>query len=175
MVPSLHCLGLYARSRGSLVHYWYAFATVRSGSLCSYITLANVCLLTIGHEKAFLYQDEVGDLDFEWIKKYGAAWRSKGCLGVRMRFSFYIFQNVYPDHYCTSAHMNSIGGSVDGRRPESDAICPPHIGIQVQEDNADPAAYQDDDRKGNALGAWYVDIDSLPSLFSRFLSSPGMR
>ena len=38
--------------------------------------------MILGHEKDIHYQNEVGDLDFQWMRQYGTAWRVGGCLGV---------------------------------------------------------------------------------------------
>lgn len=35
----------------------------------------------LGHEKDLRYQNEVGDLDFQWMAQYGTAWRVDGCMG----------------------------------------------------------------------------------------------
>ncbi|KAF8906098.1 cytochrome P450 [Mucidula mucida] len=35
----------------------------------------------LGHEKALMEQDQVGDLDFPWFREYGTAFHTKGCLG----------------------------------------------------------------------------------------------
>ena len=37
---------------------------------------------TTGNEGDLRYQNEVGDCEFEWVKKYGTAWRRSGPLGV---------------------------------------------------------------------------------------------
>ncbi|KIY68643.1 cytochrome P450, partial [Cylindrobasidium torrendii FP15055 ss-10] len=34
-----------------------------------------------GHEQSFRNQDQVGDLEFQWVREYGAAFRLKGVLG----------------------------------------------------------------------------------------------
>jgi hypothetical protein len=39
---------------------------------------------TIGNEGDLRYQNEVGDTEFEWMRKYGTAWRRRGPLGVRV-------------------------------------------------------------------------------------------
>lgn len=35
----------------------------------------------IGNEGNILYQNEVGDCEFEWMQQFGSAWRRRGCLG----------------------------------------------------------------------------------------------
>jgi len=37
---------------------------------------------TIGNEGDLRYQNEVGDSEFQWMRKYGTAWRRTGPLGV---------------------------------------------------------------------------------------------
>jgi hypothetical protein len=37
-----------------------------------------------GNEGDLRYQNEVGDTEFEWMRKYGTAWRRRGPLGVRL-------------------------------------------------------------------------------------------
>lgn len=39
---------------------------------------------TTGNEGDLRYQNEVGDAEFEWMRKYGTAWRRSGPLGVRL-------------------------------------------------------------------------------------------
>jgi hypothetical protein len=42
-----------------------------------------ICLRRItGSEEDFRYQNEVGDREFTWMRKYGSAWRRSGPLGV---------------------------------------------------------------------------------------------
>ncbi|KAF8259373.1 cytochrome P450 [Lactarius quietus] len=35
----------------------------------------------IGNEGDIYYQNEVGDCEFEWLQRFGSAWRRRGCLG----------------------------------------------------------------------------------------------
>lgn len=35
-----------------------------------------------GNENEMRYQEQVGDLEFQWVKEYGTAYRIAGCLGV---------------------------------------------------------------------------------------------
>ncbi|KAA1474639.1 cytochrome P450 [Dentipellis sp. KUC8613] len=35
----------------------------------------------IGNQQDILYQKEVGDVEFKWMREYGSAWRLHGCLG----------------------------------------------------------------------------------------------
>ncbi len=44
--------------------------------------LISLCRIT-GNEGDIRYQNEVGDTEFEWMRKYGTAWRRSGPLGVR--------------------------------------------------------------------------------------------
>jgi len=37
---------------------------------------------TTGNEGDLRYQNEVGDSEFQWMRKYGTAWRRTGPLGV---------------------------------------------------------------------------------------------
>lgn len=37
----------------------------------------------VGHERAFLLQNEVGDLEFDYLRKYGPTWRISSSFGVR--------------------------------------------------------------------------------------------
>ena len=37
----------------------------------------------VGHDVALTRQEEVGELDFAWLKEYGPTWRIGGHLGVR--------------------------------------------------------------------------------------------
>lgn len=37
----------------------------------------------LGNLKDIPYQENVGDLDFQWVNEYGTAWRIGGTLGVR--------------------------------------------------------------------------------------------
>jgi hypothetical protein len=39
---------------------------------------------TTGNEGDLRYQNEVGDTESEWMRKYGTAWRRSGPLGVRL-------------------------------------------------------------------------------------------
>ena len=39
---------------------------------------------TTGNEGDLRYQNEVGDTEFGWMRKYGTAWRKSGPLGVRL-------------------------------------------------------------------------------------------
>lgn len=50
---------------------------------------------TTGNEGDLRYQNEVGDTEFEWMRKYGTAWHRSGPLGVRLLES-----NMKP-HYLT--------------------------------------------------------------------------
>lgn len=43
--------------------------------------LIHLCRTT-GNESDIRYQNEVGDKEFEWMRKYGSAWRRSGPLGV---------------------------------------------------------------------------------------------
>lgn len=38
-----------------------------------------------GHEVHMSQQDEVGDLEFEWLRQYGPTWRIQGSFGVSGR------------------------------------------------------------------------------------------
>ncbi|KAF9019068.1 cytochrome P450 [Hymenopellis radicata] len=40
----------------------------------------------LGHEKAFVEQDQLGDLEFAWLREYGTAYHTKGCLGEHRIF-----------------------------------------------------------------------------------------
>ena len=42
------------------------------------------CRIT-GNEGDIRYQNEVGDSEFQWMRKYGSAWRRSGPLGVSSR------------------------------------------------------------------------------------------
>jgi hypothetical protein len=50
---------------------------------------------TTGNEGDLRYQNEVGDSEFKWMRKYGTAWRRCGPLGV----SF--FEGYMKPHYLT--------------------------------------------------------------------------
>ena len=45
--------------------------------------LTPLCKAT-GNEGDLRYQNEVGDTEFVWMRKYGTAWRRSGPLGVRL-------------------------------------------------------------------------------------------
>ena len=49
--------------------------------ILKYLTYYN--LAGVGHEYAFSCQNEVGDLEFEWMRTYGPTWRIRGNFGVR--------------------------------------------------------------------------------------------
>jgi nuclear transport factor 2 (NTF2) superfamily protein len=55
--------------------------------LGEYLDLSPLVLIplcrTTGNEGDLRYQNEVGDTEFEWMRKYGTAWRRSGPLGVR--------------------------------------------------------------------------------------------
>ncbi|ETW76268.1 hypothetical protein HETIRDRAFT_461179 [Heterobasidion irregulare TC 32-1] len=76
----------------------YASVTMASFALVSIVTLVVILShfrrrfpkdiqgppspsFLFGHEKDIHYQNEVGDLDFQWMRQYGTAWRVGGCLG----------------------------------------------------------------------------------------------
>jgi hypothetical protein len=37
---------------------------------------------TLGNESQIRYQNEVGEHEFQWMRRYGTAWRRTGALGV---------------------------------------------------------------------------------------------
>ena len=43
--------------------------------------ITRLCEIT-GNEGDLRYQNEVGDSEFQWMRKYGTAWRRTGPLGV---------------------------------------------------------------------------------------------
>ena len=41
----------------------------------------------LGNEGDIYYQNEVGDSEFEWVQRFGSAWRRRGCLGVSVLYT----------------------------------------------------------------------------------------
>ncbi len=41
-----------------------------------------MCIVCLGHEHALITQNEVGDLEFEWMRTYGLTWRIRGQFGA---------------------------------------------------------------------------------------------
>ena len=39
-----------------------------------------------GNEGDIFYQNEVGDCEFEWLQRFGSAWRRRGCVGVSVLY-----------------------------------------------------------------------------------------
>ncbi|TFY55977.1 hypothetical protein EVG20_g9114 [Dentipellis fragilis] len=38
----------------------------------------------LGNLKDIQFQDQVGDVEFKWMREYGSAWRISACMGVRI-------------------------------------------------------------------------------------------
>lgn len=42
-------------------------------------------LMLLGNITDYKYQNEVGDIEFQWLKEYGGAWKIHDPIGVRSR------------------------------------------------------------------------------------------
>ncbi|KAI0743376.1 cytochrome P450 [Daedaleopsis nitida] len=58
--------------------------------------------LLFGHELALSHQADVGSLEFDWMRKYGATWRISGCFGTD------ILMTADPKASCASYAMQHI-------------------------------------------------------------------
>lgn len=58
------------------------------GALCGYHTnyFSMATSNMLGNEGDIYYQNEVGDCEFEWLQRFGSAWRRRGCVGVRVLY-----------------------------------------------------------------------------------------
>lgn len=49
-----------------------------------FIMISAKLRVLLGNIRDFPYQENVGDLDFRWVREYGTTWRIGGILGVRV-------------------------------------------------------------------------------------------
>jgi hypothetical protein len=82
-----HVTYVYFRRRNSFLRKLQGPEST-SFLLGEYLNLSPSVLIplcrTTGNEGDLRYQNEVGDTEFEWMRKYGTAWRRSGPLGVRL-------------------------------------------------------------------------------------------
>lgn len=56
-------------------------------------------------------QEQVGDLDFAWMREYGGAWRVNGCLGVRLHAFYHLSEAL--------TAFTETGPAIDDRGSQS--------------------------------------------------------
>jgi hypothetical protein len=68
--------------------YQYIAFSPLCGVLCEQHTnsFPMVVYTILGNEGDIYYQNEVGDCEFEWLQRFGSAWRRRGCVGVRVLY-----------------------------------------------------------------------------------------
>ncbi|KIY63092.1 hypothetical protein CYLTODRAFT_426399 [Cylindrobasidium torrendii FP15055 ss-10] len=74
-------LGTIIATVGLLLLWSISTAARRHRSMVAQIRGPPSPSWVVGHEQSFRNQDQVGDLEFQWVREYGAAFRLKGVFG----------------------------------------------------------------------------------------------